>query len=188
MPHVTSYLLLTVKATGGKHGTHMKPTRAHLKMHNHSSAVPVGKVMLGVERGNKKHYLHIFIMKLKVMSILGKSSCVGMKLVKILTVHPVDTGTKANTSGLLSTEQMMNDPILSQYIDVFNGLGALPGEYTIQVKPDVVPVINPPRRLPVALRNIVKAEVDTMVDEQIIEPVRPGKINLHFIVTARMEF
>ena len=38
---------------------------------------------------------------------------------------------------------MMNDPILSQYIDVFNGLGALPGEYTIQVKPDVVPVINP---------------------------------------------
>ena len=69
-----------------------------------------------------------------------------MKLVKILdcdTVHSVDTEAKANTSGLLSTQQMMNDPILSQYIDVFNGLGALPGEYTIQVKPDVVPVINP---------------------------------------------
>ena len=136
-----------VKATGDKHGTHIKPTRTHLKMHDHTSAVPVGKVMLDVERGSKKHYLRFFIMKSKVMPMIGKSSCVGMKLVKILdcdTVHSVDTETKANTSGFLSTEQMMNDPILSQYIDVCNGLGVLPGEYTTQVKPDVVPVIKPP--------------------------------------------
>ena len=96
-----------VKATEDKRGTHIKPTKTHLKMHNHTSAVPVGKVMLGVEWGSKKHYLCFFIIKLKVMPILGKSSCVGMKLVKILdcdTVHSVDTETKANTSGLLSTE------------------------------------------------------------------------------------
>ena len=34
-----------------------------------------------------------------------------------------------------------------------------------------MPVVNPPRRLTVALRNVVKTELDSMVDEQIIEPV-----------------
>ena len=44
-------------------------------------------------------------------------------------------------------------------------------KYTIQVKPDAVPVVNPPRRLPVSLRNIVKIELDAMVDKEIIAPV-----------------
>ena len=55
--------------------------------------------------------------------------------------------------------------------DVFNGLGELPGEYTIQTKANPVPVINPPRRLPVSLRSVVKAELDVMVDKDIIAQV-----------------
>ena len=60
---------------------------------------------------------------------------------------------------------------MSQYTDVFDGLGELPGEYTIQIKPDAMPIVNPPRRLPVALRGMVKAELDAMGDKQIITPV-----------------
>ena len=122
-----------VKATGDKQGKQIKPTRTHLKMHNHTSAVPVGKVMLHVERAGKKQYLCFFIMKSKVMPILGKGSCVGMKFVKILdcdTVHSVDTETTVNTNDSPS-KHTLSDPILQQYTDVFNGLGELPGEYTI---------------------------------------------------------
>ena len=54
---------------------------------------------------------------------------------------------------------------------MFNGLGELPGEYTIQVKSDTVPVVNPPRRLPVSLRKVVKTELEMMVDKEIIAPV-----------------
>ena len=86
-------------------------------------------------------------MKSKVMPILGKGNCVGMKLVKILdfdTVHSVDTETTINTNDVPSTKYILSDPILHQYTDVFNGLGELLGEYTIQIKPDVVPGVNPP--------------------------------------------
>ena len=65
------------------------------------------------------------------------------------------------------------NPILRQYHDVFSGLGELPGEYTIQAKANSVPVINPPHRLPVSLRSVVKAELDMMVDEDIITLALP---------------
>ena len=67
--------------------------------------------------------------------------------------------------------EVLSDPILSQYCNVFNGLSELPGEYTIQVKPDTVPVVNPPRRLPIYLRKVVKTELEMMVDKEIIAPV-----------------
>ena len=54
-----------VKVTGDKQGKHIKPTRTHLKMHNHTSAVPVGKMMLSVERAGKKHYLRFFHHEIK---------------------------------------------------------------------------------------------------------------------------
>ena len=104
-------------------------------------------------------------MKSAVTPILGKSSSIGMKLVKILdcdNVHLVNSDTP---------KSRLSDPILSQYDDVFSGLGELPGEYTIQIRPNSVPIVNPPRRLPVSLRNVVKAELDMMVDKQIIAPV-----------------
>ena len=68
--------------------------------------------------------------------------------------------------------QSLNDPVLRQFKDVFTGLGELPGEYAIQIQPNSVPVVNPPRQLPVSLlRRRVKSELDAMVEKQIIAPV-----------------
>ena len=126
--------------------------------------------MLRVERSGQTHRLRFFVMKSSVMPILGKGSSVEMRLIQILdcdNIHSVtpDTafpgGTPTNLSG----------PILCHYPDVFSGLGKLPGEYTIQIHSDKVPVVNPSRRLPVSLRGIVKTELDTMVAKQIISSV-----------------
>ena len=67
--------------------------------------------------------------------------------------------------------KVRSDPILCQFEDVFNGLWELPGEYVIQIKPNSVPVVNPPLRLPVSLRSKFKVELDAMVDQQILAPV-----------------
>ena len=157
------------RATGDKQGIQIRPTRTTLTMHNNSKAVPMGKVMLYVERGGNSHYLRFFIMKSQVTPILGKSTCIGMKLIKILdcdTIHSCKEATIAS-----STEQFKSDPILSKFADTFEGLGELPGEYKIQLNPDAIPVVNPPRRLPIALRNVVKMDLDTMVSKEIITPV-----------------
>ena len=158
-----------VKATGDRQGIHIIPSRTRLTMHNNTSAIPLGKAMLEVERGGNTHLLRFFIMKSSVMPILGKDSSVGIKLVQILDcddIHSISSDAPNSRSS-----QSLSDPILQQYHDVFSGLGELPGEYTIQTKANSVPVINPPRRLPVSLRNVVKAELDMMVDKEIIAQV-----------------
>ena len=42
--------------------------------------------------------------------------------------------------------------VLSEYSDVFKGLGTFPRTHMIQLKPDALPVLTPPpHRIPVAL-------------------------------------
>ena len=108
-------------------------------------------------------------MQSSVIPILGKNSSIGMKLVQLLDCDDVHS-INSDTPNLLMSKPL-SDPFLRQYHDVFSGLGELPGEYTIQIKADAVPVINPPRRLPVSLRSIVKAELDMMVEREIISQV-----------------
>lgn len=158
-----------IKATGDKQGAQIIPSKTRLTMHNNTSAIPLGKAMLHVERGGNTHWLRFFVMKSSVMPILGKSSSIGMRLVQILdcdNIHSITSDIPGPP-----TPNPLSDPILHQYRDVFNDLGKLPGEYTIQIKPNAVPVINPPRRLPVSLRSVVKAELDAMVRKQIITQV-----------------
>lgn len=61
--------------------------------------------------------------------------------------------------------------LLEGYKDVFEGLGDLPGEYHIVTDDSVPPVVHPPRRVPVALRNQIKEKLDEMVASGILAPI-----------------
>lgn len=64
--------------------------------------------------------------------------------------------------------------IKDRYADVFKGLSCIEGEQHVKLKPDAQPSIHPPRRVPVALRNKVKEELERMekldVIERVVEP------------------
>ena len=57
------------------------------------------------------------------------------------------------------------------YGDICKGIGVLPGEQKLYLKEDTVPVVNPPRRVPEALKSKLKAELDTKESDHIIEKV-----------------
>ena len=137
-----------IKATGDTKGTLISPTKTCLTMHNNSKATPIGKVMLRVEQSGQTHRLRFFVMKSSVMPILGKGSSIGMRLIQILDCDNIHSVTP-DTAFPGGTPTNLSDPILCHYSDVFSGLGKLPGEYTIQIHSDKVPVVNPPCRLPV---------------------------------------
>lgn len=123
--------------------------------------------MLYVSCKGVKHHLKFYIVNAKVTPILGRGSCTGMKLVKFLdsdTIHQV-----MDQSSL--PKVVLQDPVLSQYSDVFSGLGELSEQYTICTNPDVPPVVHPPRKLPISLLDTVKNELDKMVKNSIIAPV-----------------
>lgn len=66
--------------------------------------------------------------------------------------------------------------IPKDYQDLFSGLGCLPGTYSIKVDENIQPVIHTPSKIPIALRDTVKDELDRMERERVIvkqrEPTR----------------
>ena len=156
-----------VKATGDQKDSDIKQVKTCLTMHNNTSEHPLGKVMLYVSRNGLKHHLRFFIVDSAVTPILGRDSCIGMKLVQILdsdTIHQVSVQSELPS-------KLMQDCVLKDYTDVFEGMGKLAGKYSIHIYPDVPPIVHPPRKLPIALQDAVKNELDTMVQKEIIAPV-----------------
>lgn len=71
-----------------------------------------------------------------------------------------------------SPDSVLDKPtVLTKFKDVFEGLGLFPGECTIHIDPDAVPAVNPPRRIPQALGDRVKAELERMEKLEVITKV-----------------
>ena len=87
--------------------------------------------------------------------IIGLRSCESLNLVKRVYV----------------VNDEIEPDILNDYPDTFGGIGCLPGQYKIKVDPNVDPVIEPPRRIPFALKGKVKAELDRMEKLNVIQKV-----------------
>ena len=99
----------------------------------------------------------------KVTEILGLKSCEDLNLVR--SVEEVGANLKTNVDNLAKT-----------YHQVFEGIGCMPGKQTLQIKPEATPVVHAPRRVPVALREKVKHELERMENEGIISRVTdPGR-------------
>ncbi|VDI47522.1 Hypothetical predicted protein [Mytilus galloprovincialis] len=61
--------------------------------------------------------------------------------------------------------------VFRQYKDVFDGTGCLPGTYRLEIDETVRPVVHPPRKIPVALRDKLKTELERLTDKEMITPV-----------------
>lgn len=91
-----------------------------------------------------------------------------MQLIKILDSDAIQT---VRAEQIPTSKGLFLDTVLKNFKDVFEGIGELPGEYTIHTNKDVLPVVHPPRRLPISLPEHVKQELDAMVIANIITPV-----------------
>ena len=63
--------------------------------------------------------------------------------------------------------------VLSEFRDIFEGIGKLPGgKYHIQLKPDAQPVQHPPRAVPEKKKAAYKEELERLCSSGIIQPVQ----------------
>ena len=63
---------------------------------------------------------------------------------------------------LISTKFNKNPLILNEFRDVFEGLAFVEGEYTIKLKVNSQPTIQPQRNVPLRLRDKLKATLDDL--------------------------
>ena len=112
--------------------------------------------------------------------ILGMRACLDHSLIQLVyscdvSTPPGNTKVKGQSTKTMgqppkSTSQPMldTDRVLSEFSEVFEGIGLFPGECTIHTDPSIPPVIHPPRRVPLALQDKLRSELDQMESQAII--------------------
>ncbi|KAL4127438.1 hypothetical protein QTP88_011609 [Uroleucon formosanum] len=113
-------------------------------------------VDLKVKLREKEYILNFVIVENHCKAILGLHSCIHLGL-----INKVE-----NVDKILS----LND-VLENYYTVFTGLGNFPDEYSIQLKPNAIPVTNVPHRVPINIQDKLKCELDRLVSEKVIREI-----------------
>ncbi|MES9881310.1 MAG: hypothetical protein ABW185_10560 [Sedimenticola sp.] len=133
-------------------------TNVKLTSYSGNEIPTVGACILKVAHKDKTVNLHCIVTKQKSTPILGIKACDTLGLVK-----RVYTLCDTNKSNKINSETIHKD-----YADLFEGLGCLPGEHTIQIDNTIPPVVHPCRKVPFAQHNALRKELDRMEDKGVI--------------------
>ena len=98
--------------------------------------------------------------------ILGMKACLDFELIKLVYSCHEDTPPASTVE--VSDKPMNTAQVLAEFPTVFQGVGLFPGECNIHTDPDIVPVVQPPRRVPIALQDRLKLELERMETQGII--------------------
>ena len=103
---------------------------------------PLGTIKLRCEVNGKQQRLLFYIVNTEsatTAAILGQDACEDLKLIQRINVNKLEA---ARGQSLTITD------IVSQYSDNFGGCGKYDKPYHIELKPNIPPSIQPPRKIP----------------------------------------
>lgn len=101
--------------------------------------------------------LDFFIVDTQSPPVLGLKACLDLDMIKLVLS--------------VSSPERDSESIVDEFADVFTRIGLFPGECNIHLDPSATPVVHPPRRVPFALWDQLKEELDSMEDHGIIKKV-----------------
>ena len=127
----------------------MTNSRARLTSYSGHHIKTLGTTNFTCVCNNVEHNIPFFVTEIDSRAILGVEACQRLGLIERLCSVGVD--------------------ITEEYADSFKGLDCLPGEYKIRLDPSVPPVVHAPRKVPVALHDHVKEELQRMENDGVIK-------------------
>ena len=139
----------------------LEPSSHKLISYTGQQLKTTGKVKLQCKYKDRQDDLTFHVVDTEAQPILGLQACIDLQLVKLLLSIEEKT----------EKETMTTDSVKQEYQQLFKGMGDIGGEARIQLRPDAVPVIDAPRRVPIALRDRLRQELDRMCEQNIIEKV-----------------
>jgi len=128
---------------------------------------PAGKVDIEIFYKGKKYNLTCEVIDQNIPNLIGLNDSLMLNLIR-----RVDHVDKLLTN--VACKYPESKAILSEFNDVFQGVGKIPGEISLKIDTNAIPVAHPPRPIPVALRNAVKDKLDQLENEGIIVKIAPG--------------
>ena len=156
--NVMSFDTLCDIKQSGKPAT--QPTTAKLKLYDNSLVQALGECKLQCKFNVAKHLLNFKIVNGSQQPLLSGTTCTNMRLI---TVHVVN---KVNMS-----EVTVEQDIFTEYKDIFEGLGCFPGEYHLEVDPNIAPVKHTPRRVAIPLKAELKKHIEQLEKMEVLKKV-----------------
>ncbi|XP_060076924.1 uncharacterized protein K02A2.6-like [Ylistrum balloti] len=148
----------------------LEDTTIRLVMFNKTETKPLGKRRVRVVNPatGKRNSVEFVIVRGNVQAILGAQASQQMGLIT------VNKNVCIQTEGLERVQAVKTDDqdLTLKYNSVFEGLGKLPGKLQLEVDRTVQPVQIPTRKVPVAVREKLKDELDRLSKLEIITPVK----------------
>ena len=144
----------------------IEPTSMLLKSFGGHQLDTVGTRILPAEVNGAKDSipLEYYVIKDNVRPRLGLESCLALELITL--------NGKVEQIGLNNVNEVQQKPtILNDFRDAFEGLGCVEGKYTIKLKANSQPTIQPQRNVPLRLRDKLKATLDDLEKKDIITKV-----------------
>ncbi|CAC5392126.1 unnamed protein product [Mytilus coruscus] len=131
---------------------------------------PIGTRMLECTFKDRKYNLKFFIVPTDSQPILSADTC--SEIGAIVRVRAVD-------------KPLTKEEVISDYGEIFKGLGTLPKTHHIEVNPLIPSVVHPPRKIPAALRDQVRTELDRMESLGVIAKQDEPTDWVHSMVVVR---
>ena len=104
-------------------------------------------------------------------TLLGLPTSTDLNLVTMnfsITNHKGVSNPSTPPRPICDPDPVAEEQVLKLFKDCFEGVGCFQGEYHITADPAIPPVVNPPRRVPEALREPLKKELDLLVEQGIL--------------------
>ena len=139
---------------------HYEKTLVKLKSYSGHQIPTKGVVTLPCEYKGKVFHVKFHVIEIEAPSVLSAQTCKEMGL--LARIHSLQQ------HNIPERPTDLDQSILVEYSDLFQGLGCLPGEHTIKLDPSVPPVVHPPRKVPVSLKEKIKDELDRMEKAGVI--------------------
>ena len=167
------------KATRDLKLENVNPIHTPLVAYGGTQLSVVEQVILKVYRNDTSYYLDCKLVNEETgRPLLGRKACVGMKIVQYLNNNAISKPTVEFNVQVFATDiskspdLLKREALLKKYPAVFGDkTGEMAAKYQVRVDESATPVQDPPRRVPVALREKVKQKLEELSQQEIIEPV-----------------
>lgn len=134
----------------------IKSTKLILECYGGFKVKPMGTITCNCSFKHVQLNINFVIADVNAKPLLGIEACKQLGLIK-------------NAASVNSFTDVTS--ILTEYQDVFEGVGTFPESLTIKLKDSAVPVVKPPRRVPLTIRERLKRKLDSLEKNGIIEKV-----------------
>ncbi|KAL1446555.1 hypothetical protein WDU94_005570 [Cyamophila willieti] len=137
----------------------LEPTHVRLRAFGGTPITVVGSYTLKVRKYNDLYNIVFIVVDKDHCPLLSAETCEKLKLIKFCNKISSETKVEKN---------IHSDPIINQFADVFQGIGRMKGDAQIEIINGRNPVRQPPRRIPVNMREDLKKELEDMENMGII--------------------